>query len=91
MNEVEFIGPPPKQRNTKHSRIAEQLKAHPRQWGVVQRPATIKRAAAAAQAIKTGRLPAYGPAGTFEAVARTITDGGRVEHRVYARYVGDTK
>ncbi|WP_406321007.1 hypothetical protein [Streptomyces sp. NBC_00519] len=89
MNEVEFIGPPPKQKNTKHARIAAQLKAHPRSWGVVRRPATINRAAAAAQAIKSGRLAAYAPAGSFDAVARTITEGTRTEHRVYARYIGD--
>ncbi|WP_407838485.1 hypothetical protein ACE1OC_22315 [Streptomyces sp. DSM 116496] len=85
---VEFIGPPPKQRNTKHTRIASDLRAHPNVWGVVGKPASITRAASAAQAIRNARLPAYSPAGSFEAVARTITSGGSTEHRVYARFVG---
>jgi len=86
---VEFVGPPPAQRNTKHARIARELRAHPRVWGVVRRPDTLPRAASAAQAIRDARLPAYAPAGSFEAVARTVTEGGRTEHRVYARYVGE--
>ncbi|MER5934108.1 hypothetical protein [Streptomyces sp. NPDC002054] len=85
---VEFVGPPPKQRNTKHVRIAADLRAHPNVWGVVQKPASVTRASSAAQAIRNARLPAYGPAGSFEAVARTVTSGGSTEYRVYARYVG---
>ncbi|GAA1176175.1 MULTISPECIES: hypothetical protein [Streptomyces violaceusniger group] len=88
---VEFVGPPPKQRNTKHARIAGELRAHPKVWGVVRKPKSITRAASAAQAIRGARLPAYAPAGSFEAVARTVTEGGVVEYRVYARYVGTDK
>jgi hypothetical protein len=64
-----------------------ELIAHPDEWGIVQRPASITRASSAAQAIRTGRLSAY-PAGEFEAVARSVVEQGRIEHRVYARYVG---
>jgi len=86
---VEFVGPPPKQRNTKHTRIANSLRQHPKEWGVVRTPATSVRAASAAQAIRSARLPAYEPAGSYEAVARTVVQkNGDVEHRVYARYVG---
>ncbi|MFF7415554.1 hypothetical protein [Streptomyces lydicus] len=91
MSNVEFVGPPPKQRNTKHARIAGELRAHPNVWGVVRKPTSITRAASAAQAIRNGRLNAYAPAGSFEAVARTVTEGGVVEYRVYARYVGPNK
>lgn len=91
MSDVEFIGPPPQQKNTKHARIAAQLRAHPQVWAVVRRPASISRAASAAQAIKTGSLAAYEPAGSFEAVARTVIEGGRTEYRVYARYVGTAR
>lgn len=92
MNAVEFIGPPPQQqKNTKHARIAADLRQHPRTWGVVRRPTTPTRAASAAQAIRDGRLLAYLPVGSFEAVARTVVEGGVVEHRVYARYVGGSQ
>ncbi|MFI6055526.1 hypothetical protein ACIBCO_36250 [Streptomyces violascens] len=89
MNAVEFIGPPPQQqKSTKHARIAADLRQHPGTWGVVRRPASPARAASAAQAIRDGRLLAYLPTGSFEAVARTVVEAGVVEHRVYARYVG---
>lgn len=86
---VDFIGPPPRSRNTKHAVIASELQAHPGSWGVVQKSGTIARASSAAQAIRRGRLAAYLPAGAFEAVARTVVERGTVEHRVYARYVGE--
>ncbi|WP_370420375.1 hypothetical protein AB8O64_19860 [Streptomyces sp. QH1-20] len=55
---------------------------------MVQRSTSLPRATSAAQAIRSARLPAYEPAGSYEAVARTVTEGGVVEFRVYARYVG---
>jgi hypothetical protein len=92
VNVVEFVGPPPKQRNTKHARIASSLRQHPNEWGVVRTPSTSVRAASAAQAIRSARLPAYEPAGSYEAVSRTVVrTNGDVEHRVYARYVGGRK
>ncbi|MER6360074.1 hypothetical protein [Kitasatospora sp. NPDC001527] len=83
---VEFLGPPPAA-ESKHSRIAAALRARPGEWAVVQRATTIARAASAAQAIRSAKLAAYGPAGLFQAVSRTV-DG---EHRVYARFVGDQR
>jgi hypothetical protein len=91
VSNVEFVGPPPKQRNTKHARIAGELRAHPGVWGVVRKPGTLTRAASAAQAIRDARLTAYEPAGSFEAVARTVVEGSVEEFRVYARYVGASK
>ncbi|MFI1182589.1 hypothetical protein ACH4UT_23960 [Streptomyces sp. NPDC020799] len=88
---VEFIGPPPVQKDTKHTRIARELRAHPDTWGVVQRATTTTRAAAAAQAIRKAKLAAYAPAGTFEAVSRTVVEGGAAEYRVYARYIGGAR
>ncbi|MET9429780.1 hypothetical protein [Streptomyces sp. NPDC003036] len=87
---VEFVEAPPRSRNTKHALIAMELAERPGQWGIVQRLASIARASSAAQAIRSGRLSAY-PAGEFEAVARSVVEQGRVEHRVYARYVGAKK
>ncbi|MET8627953.1 hypothetical protein ABZW30_30140 [Kitasatospora sp. NPDC004669] len=80
---VEFCGPPPVA-ETKHGRISRVLRDRPAEWAVVQRAGSIARAASAAQAIRSAKLLAYGPAGAFEAVARTVEG----EHRVYARYVG---
>lgn len=88
---VEFIGPPPAGGSTKHTRIAQELRAHPDVWGVVDRAKTNARAASAAQAIRTAKLHAYEPAGSFEAVSRTVSEAGVAEHRVYARYVGRTR
>ncbi|MER7464071.1 hypothetical protein [Streptomyces sp. NPDC097981] len=88
MSTVEYMGPPPKQRNTKHARIARELRAHPQVWGVVRRPSSLDSASSAARAIRDARLPAYAPAGSFEAVARSVSEGAVTEYRVYARYVG---
>lgn len=84
---VVFAGPPPRSRNTKHALIAMELAEHRGEWAIVQRLASITRASSAAQAIRSGRLAAY-PGGEFEAVARSVVEQGRVEHRVYARYIG---
>ncbi|WP_043470968.1 hypothetical protein [Kitasatospora sp. MBT66] len=83
---VEFLGPPPPA-ETKHSRIASALRARPGEWAVVHRADTVTRAASAAQAIRSAKLAAYGPAGAFQAVSRTVD----TEHRVYARFVGDPR
>lgn len=84
---VTFTGPPPRSRNTKHALIATELADRPGEWAIVQRLGSIARASSAAQAIRSGRLAAY-PDGAFEAVARSVVEQGRVEHRVYARFVG---
>jgi hypothetical protein len=83
---VDFIGPPPAG-TSKHNHIAEELRARPGEWAVVQRKTSTARAASAAQAIRTGRLRAYAPAGAFEAKSRKVGD----EYRVYARYVEAAK
>ncbi|GLW53945.1 hypothetical protein [Kitasatospora phosalacinea] len=84
---VEFLGPPPPA-ETKHGRIASALQNRPGEWAVVQRATSISRASSAAQAIRSAKLAAYGPAGAFQAVARTVQTGRTAEHRVYARFVG---
>jgi len=83
---VEFLGPPPPA-ETKHGKIARALRGRPSEWAVVQRVASIARAASAAQAIRSAKLNAYEPAGAFQAVARTVEG----EHRVYARYIGERR
>lgn len=66
-----------------HVAIAAQLKSHPGQWAIIE-AGERNNINNVAMRIKGGVLPAYRPAGAFEAVTRT-KDG---EVCVYARYVG---
>ncbi|MEU3522307.1 hypothetical protein AB0E62_00260 [Streptomyces sp. NPDC038707] len=69
----------------KHAEIAARLRRRPGRWAVVGAFKSTSVSASMARSIRAGvNMSAYTPAGTFEAVARTV-DG---EHRVYARYVG---
>ena len=78
-----------------HNETAAQLRGKPGQWAVVDAKDTARMAAGLAQYIRGSRRGAYTPAGTYEAMARSvdvIKDGVRVrEHRVYARFVGEAK
>ena len=64
--------------------IGDVLQKKPGKWAVVAVYETVARAAVQANAIRAGSVAAMRPAGTFDAMARTV-DG---ECRVYARYVG---
>lgn len=88
---VKFIaGPPPsRQRNTKHALLVAQLKAHPNQWAEIQEKETSARASSAAQAIRSAQLASYAPAGSFQAIARTVVENDIARHVVYARFVGE--
>lgn len=68
-----------------HEGIAALLKMKPLKWARVQTLSTVQSAANQADAIRNAKLTAYAPAGSFEAVSRTV-DG---ERRVYARFVGN--
>ncbi|MFB6806583.1 hypothetical protein [Streptomyces sp. NPDC056387] len=87
---VKFIaGPPPaRQKNVKHALIVEQLKAHPNQWAEIQQKETSARASSAAQAIRSAQLSSYAPAGSFQAIARTVVENNVPRFVVLARYVG---
>lgn len=65
-----------------HDLIAYQLKRQPGKWAVV---AEAPRNTGLAGSIATGRLRAYSPKGSFEAVTR---NKGGIQ-TVYARYVGE--
>lgn len=87
---VEFSGPPPAVHtgsNSRHARIAAQLTNHPGRWAYIHYGSSGS-ARSTALAIRTGKLSAYAPAGTYEAVARTVIVSGQEDHRVYLRYVG---
>lgn len=96
---VTFEDPPPTRRGhhtptprpTADTGAATALRARPGEWAVITVRTTAARTTAAraavyAYGVSRGMRHAYRPAGAFEAKARTV-DG---EHRVYARYVGDT-
>ena len=68
-----------------HHLVAETLKSNPDAWAKVGKYRTVNSSASVASHIRGGLLAAYAPAGTFEAVARTV-DG---EYWVYARYIGE--
>lgn len=65
-----------------HDLIAFQLRSRPGEWALIVEGDPH---GSLASTINKGRLRAYVPAGSFEAVRRTV-DGGQ---NVYARYVGD--
>jgi hypothetical protein len=87
---IRFENPPPRGSGREwspkgtHEGIASRLKKKPLKWAHIQTLSTVQSAANQADAVRGARLVAYGPAGSFEAVSRTV-DG---EHRVYARFVG---
>lgn len=68
-----------------HRLVAPQLRANPEAWARVSTYKTAGSAGSMAQAIRTGVLTAYRPAGSFEAASRKV--GG--QYHVYARYVGE--
>jgi hypothetical protein len=76
----------PKRRTRELATITAALRQTPGAWARIGTYRTPASAASMASMIRHGRRPAFGPEGTFEAAARTV-DG---QHRVYARYVGDT-
>ncbi|TXS23112.1 hypothetical protein EAO70_04905 [Streptomyces sp. adm13(2018)] len=72
-------------RNTgKHAAIADLLRKRPNEWARVLTPPKASSARTMAYSIRTGGMPCYGPAGSFEAKSRTVN--GKTS--VYARYVG---
>lgn len=91
MPEIRFEELPPAPLNSRtdrqnfHARAADALRSRPKEWALVKTAGTAQAASAAAHQIKSGRLKAYNPPGTFEATARKV-DG---EYRVYVRYVGE--
>lgn len=72
-------------RNVKHPRIAERCREQAGEWLKVGDYASDQSAYGIAHSVKTGtRIPAYAPAGAFEARIEPTENGARV----YARYVG---
>jgi hypothetical protein len=88
MSEIVFEEPPRLEAYRWSSNLdaAAQLRERPGEWARIGAYSTGTSARSMAQSIKTGQRRAWAPAGAYEAISRTV-DG---EHRVYARYVGDS-
>lgn len=86
MTDIIKEDPPQARRSRKpsghHLAIADKLMADPGNW---YRVADEVKQPGMAGGIKKGTLPAYQPAGAFEAVSRKQGDGWDI----YARYVGE--
>lgn len=68
-----------------HVTISQELKANPGAWANIGSYSTVSAAYGAASRIRTGACVAYRPAGSFEAVSRTMNN----TYCVFARYVGE--
>lgn len=68
-----------------HRPIADALKAKPMEWAVLDGYDSPRSASSLAYTVRNGLLPAYAPAKSFEAVARTL---GKGQYVVYLRYLG---
>jgi hypothetical protein len=85
---LKFQTPPPDgrtlppSRRGRHAAIAAELRAHPEEWALVMEDV----ASPSNMGIFKGRMVAYRPAGSFEAVIRTRSNGN---YNIYARYVGE--
>lgn len=89
MSTLRFEGPPPAAYGTPkghHTDAARELRERPGEWAVIGTYAHSGSASAVALQVRKGAIPAYEPAGTFEAKARTVDR----EARVYARFVGES-
>ncbi|MEU5435416.1 hypothetical protein AB0G73_18840 [Streptomyces sp. NPDC020719] len=64
---------------------AAALRERPREWAHLDTLENLNRATNLGHRIRTGKHPAFRPAGAFEAKARSAGDGTA---HVYARYVG---
>lgn len=82
---MKFETPPRERGDSKWVKEAIELRERPGEWAVLHTSKSAQLSAAAARTIRVAKVKAWQPAGSFEAIARTV-DG---EHRVYARYVGN--
>ena len=64
-------------RKSKHAVAAAALRSNPGKWAIVSQVKSAEGAQQLAASIRGGRVPAYEPAGNFEAVA----DGNTVKVR----------
>lgn len=82
MTEIEFGELPPKKGGPRWYEIAEALRAKPGAWALVRSGIYPS----APRSIKRGLLVAFRPAGSFDAVMRSVKDG---RGDLWARYIGE--
>jgi hypothetical protein len=87
VDEFRWAGPPPKAKGRPHRRygpMARRLRQRPGAWAVIRNCPSAAVARNRTSAIRRGVIPAFLPAGSFEAVHREV--GGK--WLVYARFIG---
>lgn len=72
-------------RRGKHKEAADQLRARPWEWAVVEVYDNPSTATSMAHGVRRGSLAAYRPCGAFEAAARRVEG----KSSLYVRYVGE--
>jgi hypothetical protein len=73
---------------------AAELREHPGQWAILRTLPKVNHASQLACGIRTGRLAAFRPAGSYEATVLTRPERAvhvPRESAVYVRYVGITE
>lgn len=86
---IYFEEPPIRQQKTerrsRHQQIAIKLRKRPGEWARINTYKTGASMSSTAYHIRHANIAAYTPAGSFEAIGRTV-DG---KHSVWARYTGE--
>lgn len=87
---VRFQGPPPEPKKTRfgksrehYEKVAEELRNHPGEWGIVGEFESRTKAASLAHRISNGTAVAFRLAGSYKAAARQIDE----KYVTYARFV----
>jgi hypothetical protein len=85
LSRIRFEDPPARTNSkpTKHERAATRLRKHPGEWARVGTYTTASSANSMAHMIRKAKAKPYAPAGSFEAVSRTVGHS----YRVYARFL----
>lgn len=91
MTEITWATPPEVEHGGRSQRrskewevVAEKLKENPNQWAVVRK----ETESCYGYFIKTARLVAFKPAGSYESTVRKNKDNPK-KYDIYARYIGE--
>jgi len=87
MTDMKWEDPPPasdRKNGVNWREIAAALRASPGRWALVAR----LRYTTTASYISSARLADFRPAGTYEAVSRSVEVDGHRFYNIYARYIG---
>jgi hypothetical protein len=80
-----FEALPDQRRSQEAYHTAQALRERPGEWAHIDSHPNLNRATNQGHRIRTGKIAAFRPAGTFEAQPRSTGDGTA---DVYARYIG---